>query len=85
MNVEVCICHVGQENEFQFVLNFDPALACVITETKYLEQLGFSIPELATNIALQVTIGLIFIHHKHGSSKEKIINVIDNVNKQITN
>jgi len=51
------------------VLNFDPALACVITETKYLEQLGFSIPELATNIALQVMI--IFIHHRYGAAKEK--------------
>ncbi|XP_048641449.1 dynein axonemal heavy chain 10 isoform X3 [Marmota marmota marmota] len=36
-----------------FVINFSPALKEIIHETKYLEQLGFSVPELARNIALQ--------------------------------
>jgi len=45
---------LGRQNEF--VLNFDPTLACIITETKYLEQLGFDIPALARNIALQVSL-----------------------------
>jgi len=49
-----CVWCVGRHSEFHPVLNFDPALACIITETKYLEQLGFSVPELARNIALQV-------------------------------
>uniref|UniRef100_A0A9L0IQP0 Dynein axonemal heavy chain 10 n=1 Tax=Equus asinus TaxID=9793 RepID=A0A9L0IQP0_EQUAS len=36
-----------------FAINFSPALREIINETKYLEQLGFSVPELARNIALQ--------------------------------
>ncbi|XP_055003053.1 dynein axonemal heavy chain 10 [Sorex araneus] len=36
-----------------FVINFSPALREIINETKYMEQLGFSVPELARNVALQ--------------------------------
>ncbi|XP_021113284.1 dynein heavy chain 10, axonemal isoform X1 [Heterocephalus glaber] len=36
-----------------FVINFSPALREIINEAKYLEQLGFSVPELARNVALQ--------------------------------
>uniref|UniRef100_A0A2K5RGE7 Dynein axonemal heavy chain 10 n=1 Tax=Cebus imitator TaxID=2715852 RepID=A0A2K5RGE7_CEBIM len=36
-----------------FAINFSPALREIINETKYLEQLGFTVPELARNIALQ--------------------------------
>ncbi|XP_034494845.1 dynein heavy chain 10, axonemal isoform X4 [Ailuropoda melanoleuca] len=36
-----------------FAINFPPALKEIIIETKYLEQLGFSVPELARNVALQ--------------------------------
>ncbi|XP_021567645.1 dynein heavy chain 10, axonemal [Carlito syrichta] len=36
-----------------FVINFSPALREIINETKYLEQLGFNVPELARNVALQ--------------------------------
>lgn len=36
-----------------FSINFSPALREIINETKYLEQLGFPVPELARNIALQ--------------------------------
>uniref|UniRef100_A0A8D1A2M8 Dynein heavy chain tail domain-containing protein n=1 Tax=Sus scrofa TaxID=9823 RepID=A0A8D1A2M8_PIG len=36
-----------------FAINFSPALREIINETKYLEQLGFPVPELARNIALQ--------------------------------
>uniref|UniRef100_A0A673VC35 Dynein axonemal heavy chain 10 n=1 Tax=Suricata suricatta TaxID=37032 RepID=A0A673VC35_SURSU len=36
-----------------FVINFSPALWEIISETKYLEQLGFPVPELARNVALQ--------------------------------
>ncbi|KAF0872101.1 DYH10 protein, partial [Crocuta crocuta] len=36
-----------------FVINFSPALREIINETKYLEQLGFPISELARNVALQ--------------------------------
>ncbi|XP_052023863.1 dynein axonemal heavy chain 10 [Apodemus sylvaticus] len=36
-----------------FVINFSPILKEIINETKYLEQLGFTVPELARNVALQ--------------------------------
>ena len=36
-----------------FVINFSPVLREIINETKYLEQLGFTVPELARNVALQ--------------------------------
>lgn len=36
-----------------FVINFSPILREIINETKYLEQLGFTVPELARNVALQ--------------------------------
>ncbi|XP_036777654.2 dynein axonemal heavy chain 10 [Manis pentadactyla] len=36
-----------------FTVNFSPALREIIHETKYLEQLGFPVPELAKNVALQ--------------------------------
>lgn len=38
----------------QYVVDFAPELGEIITETKYLEQLGFQVPELARNVALQV-------------------------------
>ena len=34
--------------------DFAPELGMIIMETKYLEQLGFQVPELARNVALQV-------------------------------
>ena len=36
-------------------MDFDPNLSEIVSETKYLEQLGFSVPELARNVALQVS------------------------------
>lgn len=36
-----------------FAINFPTALREIINETKYLEQLGFPVPELARNVALQ--------------------------------
>lgn len=35
-------------------VNFHPDLAAVIRETKYLDKLGYAIPETALNITLQV-------------------------------
>ena len=40
----------------KYVVNFASELSEIVTETKYMEQLGFSIPELARNVALQVSI-----------------------------
>ncbi|XP_058137242.1 dynein axonemal heavy chain 10 [Dasypus novemcinctus] len=36
-----------------FTVNFSPALREIINEAKYMEQLGFTVPELARNVALQ--------------------------------
>ncbi|XP_070572584.1 dynein axonemal heavy chain 10-like isoform X2 [Ptychodera flava] len=37
----------------KYVVDFAPELSEIVTETKHMEQLGFSIPELARNVALQ--------------------------------
>ena len=44
-----------RSKEVKYIVDFDPELARIITETKYLEQLGFAVPELARNVALQVS------------------------------
>jgi len=46
--------------EVKYVVDFDPQLAEIISETKYMETLGFSVPELARNVALQVSFILHF-------------------------
>ncbi|ELK14270.1 Dynein heavy chain 10, axonemal [Pteropus alecto] len=43
----------GSDRGTVFAINFSPALREIINETKYFEQLGFHIPELARNVALQ--------------------------------
>lgn len=37
----------------EFVVNFAPELARAISEAKYLEKLGYSIPDIARSVALQ--------------------------------
>ena len=37
----------------EFVVNFSPELAEVIAEAKYLEKLGYSVPDMARSVALQ--------------------------------
>ena len=39
--------------QLQYVVNFAPELQEITTETKYMEQLGFTVPDLARNVALQ--------------------------------
>ncbi|XP_074640231.1 dynein axonemal heavy chain 10-like [Tubulanus polymorphus] len=39
--------------EIKYLVDFDPLLSEIVTETKHMEQLGFSVPELARNVALQ--------------------------------
>ena len=41
--------------ESKYVVDFDIKLAEIIAETKYMEALGFMVPELARNVALQVS------------------------------
>lgn len=40
--------------DIKYVVDFDPKLGEIIAETKYMEMLGYSVPELARNVALQV-------------------------------
>lgn len=35
------------------MVDFDPEITEIITETKMMENLGFSVPEIARNVALQ--------------------------------
>lgn len=44
---------VSSDKSAAFAINFPTALREIINETKYLEQLGFPVPELARNVALQ--------------------------------
>ncbi|MGH0158836.1 UNVERIFIED_CONTAM: hypothetical protein FKN15_061612 [Acipenser sinensis] len=43
----------GDQKNIRYVVNFASELQEIISETKYLEQLGFTVPELARNVALQ--------------------------------
>ena len=49
----------------QYIADFAPELGLITMETKYLEQLGFQVPELARNVALQV-------HVCHGATKSVV-------------
>ncbi|XP_053136194.1 dynein axonemal heavy chain 10 [Hemicordylus capensis] len=42
----------GEKNA-RFTVNFSPKLREIINETKYMEHLGFPVPEIARNVALQ--------------------------------
>jgi dynein heavy chain len=42
------------EREGRVVVNYHPELVVLIHETKYLDQLGFKIPETALSVTLQV-------------------------------
>ncbi|NXK07793.1 DYH10 protein, partial [Herpetotheres cachinnans] len=44
---------VGTKKSICFIVNFSPILQEVIIETKYMEQLGFPVPEVARYVALQ--------------------------------
>lgn len=47
------IVHIVSPTGFEFALNFSDELTEIILETKYMEQLGFPVPELARSVALQ--------------------------------
>ncbi|NWR76527.1 DYH10 protein, partial [Centropus unirufus] len=44
---------VATKKSVRFVVNFSPLLREIIIETKYMEQLGFPVPEMARYVALQ--------------------------------
>lgn len=41
------------EKKIRYVVDFDREITEIITETKMMENLGFSVPEIARNVALQ--------------------------------
>ncbi len=43
----------GIPDNCEFVVNFSPSLSEAILECKYLEKLGYAIPDLARSVALQ--------------------------------
>ncbi|XP_063051673.1 dynein axonemal heavy chain 10 [Engraulis encrasicolus] len=43
----------NMERGIRYMVNFAPELKEIISETKYMEQLGYAIPELARNVSLQ--------------------------------
>lgn len=45
--------HLVTPTGFEYTLNFSADLTEIILETKYMEQLGFPVPELARSVALQ--------------------------------
>ena len=47
------MCAVVLPDNCEFVVNFAPELVEMIAEAKYLEKLGYLIPELAHSVALQ--------------------------------
>ncbi len=54
--IAACLLHTGTQKEIKYLVNFDRSLSECISETKYLETLGFVVPELARNVALQVKV-----------------------------
>ena len=58
-----------KDNSDVLAINFAPELSEIILESKYLEQLGFSIPELARNMSLQ--------EHKYGMFRVGIRNMLE--------
>uniref|UniRef100_A0A8C3JB17 Dynein axonemal heavy chain 10 n=1 Tax=Calidris pygmaea TaxID=425635 RepID=A0A8C3JB17_9CHAR len=44
---------ITTKKSVRFIVNFSPVLREIIIETKYLEQLGFPVPEIARYVALQ--------------------------------
>lgn len=46
--------HKGRKVEIRYILNYDMRINEIITESKYMEQLGYGLPEIARNLALQV-------------------------------
>ncbi|NXH21068.1 DYH10 protein, partial [Bucco capensis] len=44
---------ITTKKNIHFIVNFSPTLREIITETKYMEQLGFPVPEIARYVALQ--------------------------------
>ncbi|KAG2470484.1 DYH10 protein, partial [Polypterus senegalus] len=51
--VSILVNPESDHKNIQYSINFAPELKEIISETKYMEQLGFSVPELARNVALQ--------------------------------
>jgi dynein heavy chain len=53
----------GRKVDIKYILNYNTKINEIITESKYMEQLGFPLPEIARNLALQVCQIFIFFTH----------------------
>ena len=47
------ILRFDEEDKGKIVVNFDPQLVVLIRESKYLDRMGFAVPETALNVTLQ--------------------------------
>lgn len=56
----ISFCSSDCKQAEEYVVNFAPELQEITTETKYIEQLGFVVPELARNVALQVCLQFVW-------------------------
>ena len=45
----------GHQKDVKYVVDFDTKINEIVAETKYMEMLGFPVPEIARNVALQVS------------------------------
>ncbi|NXQ89466.1 DYH10 protein, partial [Nyctibius grandis] len=64
---------VTTKQSVHFIVNFSPTLREVIIETKYIEQLGFPVPETARYVALQ--------EHKYLRYTDRLKNMLDRYHK----
>ncbi|KFZ50352.1 Dynein heavy chain 10, axonemal, partial [Antrostomus carolinensis] len=64
---------VTTKKSVHFIVNFSPTLQEIIIETKYMEQLGFPVPEIARYVALQENKYLRYIN--------RLQNMLDHYNK----
>ncbi|NXA30108.1 DYH10 protein, partial [Ibidorhyncha struthersii] len=64
---------VTTKKSVRFIVNFSPMLQEIIIETKYMEQLGFPVPEIARYVALQ--------EDKYFRYKDGLKNMLDHYHK----
>ena len=70
------ICFTASHPNLQYVVDLAPELTEIITETKYLEQIGLQVPDLARNVALQVKTNLLGYDTDYHYTSIVVINVI---------
>ncbi|NXP47120.1 DYH10 protein, partial [Heliornis fulica] len=74
-NTLLTVSTVTTKKSVHFMVNFSPMLQEIITETKYMEQLGFPVPEIARYVALQ--------EDKYLRYKDRLKNMLDHYHKMM--